>query len=82
MDKEKKIVYQIILDIWSIYKELVAGRDRSFDDVEWDAILDVMNEQYNKYYHSKQRDKFTILYRDMAIALTNFLERRDKEYEN
>lgn len=78
--EEKKIVYNIILQIWNVYKDLFSDKDRKLTDDEWDNFVETVENQAKQYI--PEGEEYNKLYRDMAIALTNFMSRREKQYEN
>lgn len=78
--EEKKIVYNIILQIWNVYKDLFSDKDRKMTDDEWDIFVQTVENQAKQYI--PEGEAYNKLYRDMAIALTKFMNRREKQYEN
>lgn len=70
---EKRLVYEIITDVWHLYKEYA---ETTIDDDEaWTAIINRGNEILEKYKDTKMQQ----LAHDMAIAMIKAIEREAKE---
>lgn len=76
MEEEKKIVYQIILDIWDLTKKYVF---RPLDDNEWNRFIYEANKLSNKY--KKNDEKTKRLFSDIYFAIERYKVARDKEKE-
>lgn len=70
---EKKIIYEIIKDIWDLTKSYIL--DEMSDD-DWEVLIDKASSKYEKY--QKEDEKIQMLYREMFMAIQNYGERKCK----
>ena len=71
---EKKLVYQIILDIWNMSKKYIFSE---MCDKEWEEMIHEANlkcDVYKEFGEPAQK-----LYRDMFLAIETYKESKDKE---
>lgn len=74
MEEEKKIVYQIILDIWDLAKKFVF---QPLDDNAWNRFIYEANKVSNKY--KKHDEKTQRLFSDIYFAIEKYKTAMDKE---
>ena len=72
--EEKKSVYQVFLDCWDVSKRYLFI---SLDDFLWERLVEELEEKSQKY--KGINDNIWRLYRDIALAIQNYKERRDKK---
>lgn len=70
---DKKIIYEIIKDIWDLTKSYIL---EEMSDDDWEALIDKANSKYEKY--QKEDEKIKMLYREMFMAIQNYGERKCK----
>lgn len=76
--KAKELVYNMILDIWAIAKAH-AFQDHKLTDDEWQAYIDAVDAKAEKYKLAGIKE--WILYRGIVSALTDYLEKSQKEFK-
>lgn len=69
--EEKKIIYEIILSIWNIAKEV--GFEK-LSDKQWELLIEKANSEKDKI--KEQGRDFELLFREMFFALQNYYERK------
>lgn len=70
---EKKIIYEIIKDIWDLTKSYILDE---MSDEDWEVLIDQASIKYEKY--QKEDEKIQMLYREMFMAIQNYGERKCK----
>ena len=71
--EEKKIVYQIIIDIWNLAKEFDF---KKLSDAEWEKFTSKAQELRNKFKNNGE--SIDLLFRDMFSALQSYYEMKNK----
>ena len=74
MEEEKKIIHQIILDVWDLTKKYVF---QTLDDNGWNKLIYEANKLSNKY--KKMDEKTSRLFSDIYFAIERYKVERDKE---
>lgn len=72
--EEKKIIYQVIVDCWSLFKDHIS---EPLSEEEWEHIVKNANAKSEKY-----RDQGTLVwhfFRDVYTALEHYKQERDKK---
>lgn len=72
--EEKKIVYQIVIDLWNLAKEFNFQR---LSDKEWELLVEKgmkLREKFVQY-----GTDIDLFYREMYRALENYYERKKQE---
>lgn len=72
--EEKKIIYQIILDIWELTKKYVF---QPLDDDGWEQFCNEAGVVSNKYRDCGKH--IGILFSDIFTAVTKYKAAKDKE---
>lgn len=72
--EEKKIIYQIILDIWDLTKKYVF---QPLNDDGWEQLSNEANVISNKY--REYGDSIRLLFSDLYFAVEKYKAARDKE---
>ena len=70
--EEKKIVYQIIIDIWNLAKEFDF---KKLTDAEWEEFTSKAQELRDKY--KNHGESIDLLFRDMFSALQDYYQRKN-----
>ena len=70
---EKKIIYEIILSIWNLFKK--CGFQKLTDE-QWEILIEEVNKERNKLI--EVGNEYDLLYRDLFNAVQNFYERKKK----
>ena len=68
---EKKIVYEIIISIWSLAKE--HGFEK-LNDNQWESLIEKSMDERNKF--KQHGENFDLLFRHMYGALERYYERK------
>ena len=68
---EKKIVYDVVLSIWSLAKE--HGFDK-LSDSQWQSLIEKATQEQRKF--AQCGDNVDLLFRDMYRALESYYERK------
>lgn len=71
---EKKILYEMILDLWNLMKKYVL---HPLDDNGWNKLIYEANKLSNKY--RKMDEKTRRLFSDIYFAIERYKVERDKE---
>ena len=71
--EEKKIVYQIIIDIWDMAKRYIFS---PMGDEEWSAMSDEANIRSNRYRECNEL--IWHLYRDIYTAIEHYAQEKHK----
>ena len=71
--EEKKVVYEIILSIWNLFKKCGF---QNLTDEQWEILIEEVNKERNKLI--KVGNEYDLLYRDLFTAVQNFYERKKK----
>lgn len=72
---EKKLVYQIVLDVWDIAKRYVFGKKLS--DAEWEQMIEEANKKTKEY--QQKGDCYRTLFHNLYYAIEKYKAERDKE---
>ena len=70
---EKKIIYEMIIDIWNLAKKFGFGK---LTDNQWEEFIDLGNEFRNKFKNNGQN--IDLLCRGFFLALQNYYERKNE----
>lgn len=68
---EKKIIYEIILSIWNLFKK--CGFEKLTDE-QWESLVGKATAERDKF--KKHGSNIDLLFRDMFSALQSYYERK------
>lgn len=68
---EKKIIYEIILSIWNLFKKY--GFEKLTDE-QWESLVGKATAERDKF--KKYGSNIDLLFRDMFSALQSYYERK------
>lgn len=68
---EKKIIYEIILSIWNLFKKY--GFEKLTDE-QWESLVGKATAERDKF--NKHGSNIDLLFRDMFGALQSYYERK------
>lgn len=72
---EKKILYNIITDIWNLLKTHMIGKKQLTDD-EWQAYVDDVGQKQKKYYSNME---YCILFEQFCDIIEKFMVKKGKD---
>lgn len=73
---EKQIIYEIILDIWDLFKSNVVGKQHLTDD-NWKDIYSKCSGMRNKYL--EKGNAYKSLFMNLLFALEKYVNEREQD---